>query len=391
MNILILPSWYTSEENPLNGIFFKEQAIALKNKFIQRNNNDKVFVAYLEEFGIRDIKKYIKREKNKVTDEDGIMTIRTKFLRIPKLQRLNMLLGSRILRKTIIQFSNYLKIDFDLIHIHSALNVGIFYSLSKLKIPYVITEHSTGYARNLISSQRKKYLSNVFSNAKRVIAVGNGLAEEIHKYTSNNVDVIFNIVNNNIKINRTCSLEKYCFTFFSLGLNAKKKGHDILLLAFQELILSGYNAKLIIAGLTDVEKEWLLSLVSDEKVLTCLELKGKLNRECVFKYMSNCDCFSLVSRFETFGVVFAEAMYCGKPVIASRTGGPDSFVNEKNGISVDVSDVEATTKSMQYMIENVSKYDNNEIRQFAIDNFSEDVICNKLMNMYMEVIKNEKN
>ena len=43
------------------------------------------------------------------------------------------------------------------------------------------------------------------------------------------------------------------------------------------------------------------------------------------------------------------------------------------------------------MIENVSKYDNNEIRQFAIDNFSEDVICNKLMNMYMEVIKNEKN
>ena len=32
MDILFLPSWYESEEEPRSGIFFTEQALALKNE-----------------------------------------------------------------------------------------------------------------------------------------------------------------------------------------------------------------------------------------------------------------------------------------------------------------------------------------------------------------------
>lgn len=387
MNVLILPSWYPIPENPISGIFFKEQALALKKKFEQENKNDKIFVAFVEEFGIRSFKIYLKRKKNFILEEDGIMTIRTKYLRIPKLHKLNLYRGSRCVKKIITKFSKFLKLKFDLIHIHSALNAGIWYSLSKINIPYVITEHSTSYSANLISKQGKIFLPSVFNKAKRIIAVGNGLSKEIKKYTNNNVDVIFNIVNSElIEIEKNISNNKY-FSFFSIGLNANKKGFDILLLAFQKLILSGFVAKLTIAGLNEDEKEWLLSLNIEKEVLEHVCFKGRLDRNSVFEHMRNCDCFSLVSRFETFGVVFAEAMYCGKPVIAPRTGGPDSFVNEKNGISVDVNDVEATTKAMQYMIENVSKYDSNEIRQYAIDNFSEDVICEKLYNIYKMILE----
>ena len=56
MNILIIPSWYNSKEKPLNGIFFKEQAMALKNYFQKKNTNDKVFILYLERFSILDLK-----------------------------------------------------------------------------------------------------------------------------------------------------------------------------------------------------------------------------------------------------------------------------------------------------------------------------------------------
>lgn len=387
MNILVLPSWYTSPENPISGIFFKEQALALKNKFLQKNNNDKIFVLFIEEFSLRNLGNYFKRKKNTIVDEDGIITFRTKFLRMPKLNKLNFYMGSKILKKSILRFSKFLKLKFDLIHIHSALNAGIWYSLSKINIPYIITEHSSAYSRNLISEQRKSFLPSVFNKAKKIIAVGNGLSKEIKKYTNNNVDVIFNIVNSElIKIEKKISNNTY-FSFFSVGLNAKVKGFDILLLAFQKLILSGFAAKLTIAGLNEVEKEWLLSLNIEKEVLEHVCFKGRLDRNSVFEHMNNCDCFSLVSRFETFGVVFAEAMYCGKPVIVPRTGGPDSFVNKKNGISVDVNDVEATTKAMQYMIENVSKYDSNEIRQYAIDNFSEDVICEKLYNIYKMILE----
>jgi len=42
MNILILPSWYTTPENPLNGIFFKEQAIAYGIAFADEKEIDEI-------------------------------------------------------------------------------------------------------------------------------------------------------------------------------------------------------------------------------------------------------------------------------------------------------------------------------------------------------------
>ena len=191
MNVLILPSWYPIPENPISGIFFKEQALALKKKFEQENKNDKIFVAFVEEFGIRSFKIYLKRKKNFILEEDGIMTIRTKYFRIPKLHKLNLYFGSRCVKKVITKFSKFLKLKFDLIHIHSALNVGIWYSLSNLNVPYVITEHSSAYSRNSITKYRSMFLPKVFGNAEKIISVGNGLAMELSKYTEKKIDVIF--------------------------------------------------------------------------------------------------------------------------------------------------------------------------------------------------------
>ena len=49
----------------------------------------------------------------------------------------------------------------------------------------------------------------------------------------------------------------------------------------------------------------------------------------------------LVSRSETFGVAYIEALSCGVPVIATRCGGPEGFVHTGNGILVPVDDEEA--------------------------------------------------
>lgn len=386
MNVLILPSWYTIPENPIAGIFFKEQAIAIRRKFEQKNNDDKVFIVFIEEFGIQNIKTYFKRKKRLILEEDGILTMRTKFFRIPKLHKFNLYLGARCVEKNVKFFSKILGVNFDLVHIHSALNAGIWYSLSNLTIPYVITEHSSAYSRNLISSQKKVFLPNVFEKARKIISVGNGLANEISKYTKKEVDVVFNIVTNLFFDRNVEQKKNKQITFFSLGLNLVVKGFDILLFAFERFISNGYEGKLIIAGLNDTEIKKILELGINPEVMKCIELKGHLDRNSVFMYMCNCDCFALVSRYETFGVVFAEAMYCGKPVIATRTGGPDSFVNNSNGLLVNVEDIEETSEALMYMANNISKYDSEQIKKYAIDNFSPDVICEKLINIYNSVL-----
>lgn len=59
---------------------------------------------------------------------------------------------------------------------------------------------------------------------------------------------------------------------------------------------------------------------------------GILSPMEIVKVYEECDCFVLPSAGETFGVVYVEAMAAGLPVIATRCGGPEDFVNEDNGI-----------------------------------------------------------
>ena len=382
MNILIIPSWYTTPESPISGIFFKEQALALQKLFNQINNKDKVFVVFIENIGFKNLKYFFKRKSFYNQVEDGIPTLRMKMLRLPRLHKLNILRGAKKLRYAINKASKLWNINFDLVHIHSALDAGLWYSFSGVNIPYVITEHHTSYASNLINSVYKKFLPRVFDEAKNIIVVGRGLAKEISKFTNNKIEIVFNIVVNNF--NNTCSeiKDKEQFMFFSLGVNAEKKGFDILLLSFKNYIEAGNNGVLIIAGLNDSEKEWLLNLNIPEYVRNHIQLIGLIKREKVFEFMNECNCFVLVSRYETFGVAVAEAMYCGKPVIVSRTGGADSYVNENNGIIVPIENIDETTKAITFMEKNYNKYNSKNIINFAENNFSPNVVCKKILEIY---------
>lgn len=389
MNILILPSWYTTPENPISGVFFKEQALALQSYFDRFYHGNKVYVLAVEQFSVLSIRTYLKRKSFFVRDEDGITTVRDKFLCFPKLHKLNFHRGGRKIACVIKRIRRELNLSFDLVHIHSALNAGIWYSLSGLRIPYVITEHSSSYSRNLVTEAQKAYLSGVFDNAAHVIAVGNGLASALKEYTDKPVSVIFNIVTPLFSKKEELITKNKVFTFFSLGVNARTKGFDILLSAFSDYIIQGNMGRLIIAGLTEDEKNWLRSLGIPSEAMQYVELLGMLGRNQVLKEMRLCDCFVLVSRHETFGVVFAEAMYCGKPIIASCTGGPDSFVNDGNGILVPVENTEKTSEALAYMRSNYAKYDAEKIRRYAEDSFSPDVICARLSEIYDGILKQQ--
>ncbi|HAW08195.1 MAG TPA: hypothetical protein DCW42_03355, partial [Bacteroidetes bacterium] len=53
MNILIIPSWYPTKDNPISGIFFKEQAEALVERI------DFVNVLNVSGYSLRNLSKII--------------------------------------------------------------------------------------------------------------------------------------------------------------------------------------------------------------------------------------------------------------------------------------------------------------------------------------------
>ncbi len=114
---------------------------------------------------------------------------------------------------------------------------------------------------------------------------------------------------------------------------------------------------------------------------------GRLNSNEILSILEISDCMAMVSKTETFGVVYVEAMAAGLPVIATRCGGPERIVNDNNGILVKVNDEEELKKAIIYLYNHKNHYHSDEIRKYAVENFSEGAIAKKLIEKYNEFLK----
>ena len=97
--------------------------------------------------------------------------------------------------------------------------------------------------------------------------------------------------------------------------------------------------------------------------------------------------FVLASRFEAFGVVFIEALSAGLPVIGTKSGGPEEIINDANGILVDINNVDQLSNAMEVLYKNYNMYNPEIIRKYAIDNYSEDIIADQIIEKYNYVIR----
>ncbi|WP_097033686.1 glycosyltransferase [Clostridium tertium] len=379
MNILIIPSWYATNSNPTNGSFFREQAMALK----EAGHN--VIVAFVE---VRLASRDLFSEKVDIKDDNGIKTYRIIQGKIPKTGNIGTAIAFR--RGLIKIIKNlYNRENIDIVHLHSCIwgGIGAVSASRKLNIPLVITEHSSYYSRYRVKMIEKLILRYSFKSANKVISVSNSLREIISKYKSN-IEVIPNMVDCDKVlsiINKKNNLgEEGQFTFLSLCYLKKNKGIDILIRAFSTYF-RGKEVKLIIAG-DGPERENLENLSKELGILEQVEFKGALNRDEVYKVMSNCNIFVLPSRFETFGVVLIEALANGKPVISTRNGGANDIVTDENGILVDIDDIEGLGKAMVDLKLNYNKYNEEEIRNSCINKYSKKIITRQLEKVYSELI-----
>ena len=158
-----------------------------------------------------------------------------------------------------------------------------------------------------------------------------------------------------------------------------KKGLDILIKAWARVYRRNNNARLLVGGAgpaAEVVKNWARELNVPVTIL------GELSRTEVAEYMRHCDCFVLPSRYETFGVVYIEAMATGKPVIACKNGGPDDFVDEACGRLVLPEDIASLEEAMCAMIYNREMYQAGQIRDRIKSRFAEEIIVAKLESLY---------
>lgn len=233
-----------------------------------------------------------------------------------------------------------------LIHSHSLFSNG--YIAMKLKekfgVPYIVAVRNTDvnfFFKKMV--HLRKMGVQILENADKVIFLSKSYRDSVIKeYVPESIkgaildksETIPNGIDefwfDNI-ISTKQKSEKPYLKLLQIGDINKNKNIETTVKAIKLLIEKGYNIKLDLVG--KVKDQKLFNVIKDEEFVNYLGHKPK--EELIQIYRDN-DIFVMPSIHETFGLVYAEAMSQGLPLIYTRGQGFDGqFQNGEIGFAVD--------------------------------------------------------
>lgn len=177
---------------------------------------------------------------------------------------------------------------------------------------------------HLTSEQEQQDVLFVYPSAKTFV-IPNGVSEELFSLNDKPKDKTFY----NKYTRFDCSDKKI---IISMGRLQKVKGFDILIEAIEKIgekkkqdwmidkigMIDRPDVVLLIAGEDFGEKEKLDWLIGNLGLREKVFLIGRIEGLEKIEFLRNADLFALASHHENFGIVIAEALAAGTPVIASR-------------------------------------------------------------------------
>ncbi|MCZ2443333.1 MAG: glycosyltransferase [Flavobacteriales bacterium] len=393
MNLFIIPSWYPSSKSPLAGCFIQEQAEVLAELY----PNIKVIVSLWGHadatLPLRQPSRWLslfwwklKQKKNGIRLRNGVYEIFNAKIhwsdRLPfggiqqllKVNRQNLQVAERHFGKM------------ELIHAHVSYPGGYIAArlAEEFNRPYVLTEHMGPFPfPSLLQNGRPlSEIAQAFQQAAASIAVSPTLADRIASFDYPRPVVIPNMVDERLFTLGQPNSNKT--VFFTLGSLTEQKGIDLLLDAIALWNPPAADFEFRIGGdgpqrMAYQHKAQRLGIADRVRWL------GPISRAQAPMLFRDCHIFVLPSQHETFGVVYAEAIASGKPILATRCGGPESIVNAINGKLVDVGDAPALAQAMQKMAAHWKDFDPQAIRQDFEARFSRHAVAEKLYTLYQSV------
>lgn len=160
-----------------------------------------------------------------------------------------------------------------------------------------------------------------------------------------------------------------------------------LIRAFAILIKKQHKVKLILVG-DGHQKVSYMQLVTELQIQEHVIFAGYQNE--ISDYYAVFDIFCLVSAYEAFGLVLAEAMFHKLPVVATRVGGMQYIVTEnKTGFLVDTFDVKSIAEKLAILCLDSdlrALFGNNGFDK-AMLNYTEERYVKDVEKLYLELVQ----
>ncbi|WOD37411.1 glycosyltransferase family 4 protein [Nodosilinea sp. E11] len=139
-----------------------------------------------------------------------------------------------------------------------------------------------------------------------------------------------------------CNIPDHAILILSVGRLVKRKGFDRMIAQLPALVDKGLDVHYLVCGRGAMEGE-LQELAQQLGMGSRVHFAGYVPDVELGNYYAACDVFAMLTFFdataasiEGFGIVYVEAGFFGKPVIASRVGGVvDAVHHLQNGLLVE--------------------------------------------------------
>jgi glycosyltransferase involved in cell wall biosynthesis len=282
----------------------------------------------------------------------------------------------------------------DIVHAHVPYPSGFaaVWLARYYRKPLVLTEHSGDFKRSIsLSLHRRVLIHWTIRQALITMPVSKSLQRNIEREgILANFTVVPNVVNVDIFHPQESSLPRENNTFSLLWIGGatssyiERKGGPELLQAIalaRPRLKKTLRFSLVVSSVARAMCETLALRLG---IFDCCEFLGTLSNLEVRNQMQQHDALVLASHSESFGVVLIEAMACGKPVIATRCGGPSEIVTPETGILIPPGDVEAMAETIVQMSETVDTYDPARIAAYTKETFGPEAVVQKLNGIYAE-------
>jgi glycosyltransferase involved in cell wall biosynthesis len=162
-------------------------------------------------------------------------------------------------------------------------------------------------------------------------------------------------------------------TVARLDLNDRYKGYDQILQALPEIRRQIPTVHYLIVG-KGSDRSRIEQLIARLDLQECVTLTGFVPDEELCDHYNMCDVFAMPSKGEGFGIVYLEALACGKPTVGgNQDGAIDALCHGELGALVEPDDIggiaQTLTQILQGTYPHPIMYQPEVLRQKVIDTF----------------------
>lgn len=267
-------------------------------------------------------------------------------------------------QRGIINFTRKQNLHFDITHnvnFHNDWTPSFLWKLEKPMVwgpvghhPLIPKQYLKPYSSKYYLKDRatwmvKKYfwnysfsLKKTSKKASHILCMNSGVSK-ILKLKESSFSVIPSVATEDFAFNSRS--ENKNFNILSVGRFVPLKGFDLTVLSFIRFIYSlpiieRKNCKLTLVG-SGPEKEYYKKIIKENNVDTYVDIIEWIDRNDLMKIYEESSVFLFPSH-EGAGMVVAEALSFGLPVVCLANEGPGQFINSSCGIGVPVSNYENT-------------------------------------------------